>query len=201
MKRPFILVALVFAVIATACRPEPKETASEEEVYGTPTPPPAPSEAELIQRGKYLVTVAGCNDCHSPKIMTERGPEPDPNRLLSGHNMNEPLPPMDANAGNNGWVLFNMNLTAFVGPWGVSYAANLTPDDTGIGAWTFENFKTAIQKGKYKGMEGSRDLLPPMPWQMYRNMTEEDLKAVFTYLMSMPKVNNLVPAPKPPKQI
>ncbi|MBA4055498.1 MAG: diheme cytochrome c-553 [Marivirga sp.] len=201
MKRPIVMVALIATVLATACKPEPKDVASAEDVYEIPATPVPLSEAELIQRGKYLVTVAGCNDCHSPKIMTEHGPEPDPNRLLSGHNMSEPLPPMEKNAGRNGWVLFNMNLTAFVGPWGVSYAANLTPDDTGIGAWTFENFKTAIQKGKYKGMEGSRDLLPPMPWQMYRNMTEEDLKSVFTYLKSLPKVNNLVPAPKPPSEI
>lgn len=201
MKRPLATVALIATVLATACKPESKDVASAEDVYEIPTVPVPLSDTELIQRGKYLVTVAGCNDCHSPKIMTERGPEPDPSRMLSGHNMNEPLPPMEKNAGKNGWVLFNMNLTAFVGPWGVSYAANLTPDDTGIGAWTFENFKTAIQKGKYKGMEGSRDLLPPMPWQMYRNMTEEDLKSIFTYLKSIPKVNNLVPAPKPPTEI
>ena len=98
-------------------------------------------------------------------------------------------------------MLFNMNLTAFVGPWGLSYAANLTPDDTGIGAWTFENFLTAIRKGKYKGLEGSRDLLPPMPWQMYRNMTDDDLKAVFTYLKSLPPISNIVPAPKSPTDI
>jgi hypothetical protein len=146
------------------------------------------------------VTVAGCNDCHTPKVMTEHGPEPDPTRTLSGHNRNEALPPIEKNASKN-WMLFNMNLTAFVGPWGLSYAANLTPDDTGIGAWTFENFLTAIRKGKYKGLEGSRDLLPPMPWQMYRNMTDEDLKAVFTYLKSLPPINNIVPAPKSPTEI
>lgn len=201
MKRPLVAAALIATLIASACKPETKNVMSAEDVYEIPTAPAAPTEAELIQRGKYLVTVAGCNDCHTPKIMTEHGPEPDPTRTLSGHNQNENLPPMEKNAGRNGWVLFNMNLTAFVGPWGVSYSANLTPDDTGIGAWSFDNFKTAIQKGKYKGMEGSRDLLPPMPWQMYRNMTEEDLKSVFTYLKSLPKVNNLVPAPKPPAEI
>jgi hypothetical protein len=201
MKSPFVTAALIATVFVSACKPESKnETAKEEESYEIPSTSAAPSEAELIARGKYLVTVSGCNDCHSPKIMTERGPEPDPSRLLSGHNQNEPLPPLEKNAGRNGWVLFNMNLTASVGPWGISYGANLTPDETGIGSWTFENFKTAIQKGKYKGMEGSRDLLPPMPWQMYKNMTEEDLKSIFTYLKSLPKVSNLVPAPVPPKE-
>jgi hypothetical protein len=127
--------------------------------------------------------------------------ELDETRLLSGHNQNDPLPKVDKNALANGWLLFVGDLTAAVGPWGVSFSANLTPDDTGIGAWTFDNFKTAIQKVKYKGLEGSRDLLPPMPWQMYRNMSEDDLRAIFSYLKSLPKVQNLVPAPIAPPDI
>ena len=201
MKQYLVTATLLATLLAAACTPESKPVVADEDVYEIPGTPAPPTEAEMIQRGKYLVTVIGCNDCHSPKIMTEHGPEPDPARMLSGYNASENLPPMDKNAGQNGWVLFNMNLTAAVGPWGTSYAANLTPDETGIGAWTFDNFKTAIQKGKYKGMEGSRDLLPPMPWQMYRNLKEEDLKSIFTYLKSIPKVNNQVPAPKPPKSI
>jgi hypothetical protein len=197
MNRPIVLAVLSAAVLLSACSERKKEVAAED-VYDIPMPPTPPSETELIARGKYLVTVVGCNDCHTPKVMTERGPEPDPNRILSGHISNEVLPPIEKGDGNNGWLLFNMNLTAFLGPWGMSYAANLTPDDTGIGAWSFENFLTAIRKGKYKGLEGSRDLLPPMPWQMYRNMTDEDLKAIFTYLKSLPPVSNLVPSPKPP---
>ena len=99
------------------------------------------------------------------------------------------------------WILFSNGLTAAVGPWGVSYAANLTPDDTGIGNWKFEQFEIAIRKGKYKGIESNRPLLPPMPWQMISNMTDEDLKAVFTYLKSLPPVNNLVPAPVSPEKL
>ena len=83
----------------------------------------------------------------------------------------------------------------------LNYAANLTPDETGIGNWSFEQFTTAIRKGKYKGLEGSRPLLPPMPWQMYKSMTDEDLKAVFTYLNSLPPINNLVPSPIPPNAL
>jgi hypothetical protein len=195
MNRRIVTALISTAVFFSACSSETKKEIAAEDVYGIPTQPLPPSQTELIARGKYLVTVAGCNDCHTPKVMTEHGPEPDPTRTLSGHNRNEALPPIEKNASKN-WMLFNMNLTAFVGPWGLSYAANLTPDDTGIGAWTFENFLTAIRKGKYKGLEGSRDLLPPMPWQMYRNMTDEDLKAVFTYLKSLPPINNIVPAPK-----
>ena len=201
MKSPIVATVLGATFLFAACTSENKKEVVSEDVYAIPTSPAPPSQSELLARGKYLVNAVGCDDCHSPKVMTEHGPEPDPTRRLSGHNRSEPLPPMEKNAGQNGWVLFNMNLTAFVGPWGVSYAANLTPDDTGIGAWTFDNFLTAIRKGKYKGLEGSRDLLPPMPWQMYRNLTDEDLKAIFTFLKSLPPVENLVPAPKPPTEI
>lgn len=159
---------------------------------------PELSHEALIARGKYLTTIGGCNDCHSPKIMTPHGPELDTTRLLSGHPQNEPLSPV---VKTKDWILFNNGLTAFVGPWGVSYAANLTPDDTGIGNWKYEQFVTAIQKGKYKGLETGRPLLPPMPWQMYRTMTDEDLKAIFTYLKSLPPVNNLVPVPIAPNTL
>jgi mono/diheme cytochrome c family protein len=156
------------------------------------------SDAELIARGKYLTTVSGCHDCHSPKIMTPEGPEPDPTRLLSGHPKKEDIPKVIA---TRDWILFSNNLTAAVGPWGVSYAANLTPDDTGIGNWTFKQFETAIRKGKYKGLEGGRPLLPPMPWQMFRNMTDDDLRSIFAYLKSIPPVDNLVPTPIAPDKL
>lgn len=200
MKTPFSTVAVITATLVLACTPESKDQTSKEvaDFYEIPTAAAVPTEAELIERGKYLVITSACHDCHSPKVMTEHGPVPDPARLLSGHPKDSVLPPTDANNGTKGWILFSMDLTAFKGPWGTSYSANLTPDDTGIGAWTFENFKTAIRKGKYKGQEGGRDLLPPMPWDMYKNMTDDDLKAIFTYLKSLPKVNNLVPSPKPP---
>jgi mono/diheme cytochrome c family protein len=150
-------------------------------------------DEEMIKRGQHLVTVGACHDCHSPKIMTPLGPEPDPERLLSGHPQGEPLPPIPNE--NENWILFNMGLTGFVGPWGISYAANLTPDDTGTGSWSFDQFKLAIRKGKYKGLEGSRDLLPPMPWQMYQHFSDDELKAIFAYLQSLKPVRNLVPAP------
>ena len=155
-------------------------------------------QKELIARGKYLVTVAGCNDCHSPKIFTPHGVGIDTTRMLSGHPQSEKLAPI---LKTQDWMLFNNGLTAFVGPWGLSYAANLTPDDTGIGNWKFEQFMTAIRKGKSKGLEGNRPLLPPMPWEMYRNMTDEDLLSIFTYLKSLPPVDNLVPAPVAPDKL
>ena len=155
-----------------------------------------PTQEELAKRGEYLVTIMGCNDCHSPKIMGPQGPQLDPDRLLSGYPAGQPLPPMPVN--NDGWALMSMDLTAAVGPWGTSFAANLTSDATGIGNWTEEQFERALRHGLYKGLEGSRPLLPPMPWQNLVNMKPEDMKAVFAYLKSTKPVENVVPAPIPP---
>lgn len=156
--------------------------------------------ADLVKRGEYLVAITGCNDCHSPKIMTDHGPAPDPKLLLSGHPANAPLPAItDKNMVAPGqWVLFNPSLTAAVGPWGTTFAANLTPDETGLGSWTFEQFKKALTQGKYKGLDTNRMLLPPMPWVNYVNMSDDDLKAIFAYLKSIPAVKNVAPAPIPP---
>lgn len=149
---------------------------------------------ELVKQGKYLVNALGCHDCHSPKVMTENGPMPDPKRLLSGHDANEALPAYDFETAK-GYVLFTMNGTAVVGPWGTSFAGNLTPDDTGIGTWSERQFLKAMKQGKYKGLDGSRQLLPPMPWPAYTQMKDEDLKAIFAYLKSIEPVKNIVPQP------
>ena len=191
MKLKVISAVLMGCLTLFNCsRPDEKETAVPEEKEM--------SNAELVARGKYLTTVSGCHDCHSPKIMTPEGPEPDPERILSGHPKNEKLPGI---LGTNDWVLFSNTLTAAVGPWGVSYAANLTPHETGIGNWTYKQFETAIRKGKYKGLEHGRSLLPPMPWQMFRHMTDEDLRSIFTYLKSIRPIDNLVPAPVAPDKL
>lgn len=152
------------------------------------------SKAQMIARGKYLVNTSACNDCHSPKIMTPHGPEPDASRLLSGHPSNAAIPKVNSDALKD-WVLFNQDLTSAVGPWGVSFAANITSDETGIGNWSEKQFLTAIRMGKYKGLEGSRNLLPPMPWQVYNGMTDADLKAIYAYLKTTKPVVNVVPAP------
>src|SRR5215472_16125285 len=94
-----------------------------------------------LKRGEYLVTFGGCHDCHSPKVMTSNGPAPDRTRLLSGHPADAQLPPLPAGivgAAPNQWAaITNSDLTAWVGPWGTSFAANLTPDKaTGLGGWT-----------------------------------------------------------------
>lgn len=151
-----------------------------------------------VKRGEHLVNSIGCHDCHTPKLFTEKGMELDMSRLLSGHPANEALPSYDASTAKS-YVLFSGGFTATVGPWGTSFAANLTPDPTGIGTWSEAQFINAIRNGKYKGLEGSRDLLPPMPWPSYRNFSDEDLKAIFAYLKTIKPVENVVPSPIPPK--
>jgi len=157
------------------------------------------TKQELRERGAYLVAITGCGDCHTPKKMTPQGPAPDMDRFLSGYDSRRELGSFDTVMARSGkWIQFNGELTAAAGPWGVSFAANLTPDATGLGNWTLDNFKKAMRDGKYKGIDASRPLLPPMPWQNFRNMSDKDLEAIFEYLKSIRPVNNLIPAAIPP---
>ncbi len=152
------------------------------------------SHNELIERGGYLVNTIGCADCHSAKIFGPMGPMVDTNTHLGGHMEGDISDKVNIDALSN-WALFNFSLTATVGPWGISYAANISSDATGIGNWTEEQFFRAMKEGKYKGLANSRDLLPPMPWQNFAHMKDEDLKAIFAYLKSTKPVNNIVPQP------
>jgi hypothetical protein len=173
-----------------------------------PAPPPAPAAAPVAQaaptespaeRGKYLVTVAGCDDCHSPKIFKEQGPEPDMSRRLSGHPVADKLPKVPAGVlGPDKFGAVGTNdFTAWVGPWGTSYTANLTPDKTtGLGSWTADMFVKALKTGKHQG-EG-RPILPPMPWPNFAQLKEEDLRAIFAFLQTLPPIQNAVPDPVPP---
>ncbi|MEJ7827246.1 MAG: diheme cytochrome c-553 [Segetibacter sp.] len=158
---------------------------------------------ELVSRGKYLVTgVGGCGDCHSPKNFTAQGPVEDTTRLLSGTPANIPVKNFDASALKPGNFLASKpDLTAFVGPWGISFPANLTPDSaTGIGAWTGDVFIKTIRTGKHLGQDDGRPILPPMPWSDYAKLTDEDLQAIYSYLRSIPPVSNKVPAPISPDE-
>ena len=152
---------------------------------------------EKLARGKYLVTVAGCNDCHTPWKMGPKGPEPDMTRMLSGHpeSMNLPPPPK---LPEGPWVVTAAATnTAWSGPWGVSFTANLTPDpETGLGKWTQRNFTETIRTGRHMGR--GRAILPPMPIPMYKNFTDADLEAIFGYLKTIPAISNRVPEPLPP---
>jgi len=156
------------------------------------------SEEEMISRGRYLVNIMGCADCHTAKVMTPQGPRPDSARAFAGHPRDLALPAIDAGALRS-WVLFNHAQTAYAGPWGVSYAANISSDESGIGNWTEEQFFNAMREGWYKGMPNGRRMLPPMPWEQYRQASDEDLRAIFRFLKSTPPVANVVPAPQRPK--
>lgn len=154
---------------------------------------------QMVARGKYLTMISGCNDCHTPKKMGPKGPEFDMTRELSGHPASDPIPEYPtACLSPTGWIgATNMHLSAWAGPWGISFAANLTPDETtGTGAWTEDSFIEAMRTGKHMGM--GREILPPMPWQNIGTMTDEDLKSIFAYMQSLPPVMNQVPQPVPP---
>lgn len=157
--------------------------------------------ADVLARGKLLTYVGGCQDCHSPKTFAKGMPEPDLSLELSGHRADVTMPPIDKKALTPGqWMLMGPELTAFVGPWGVSYSANLTPDEqTGIGLWTEETFIKAIRTGKHMG-EG-RPILPPMPWQYMKVMPDDELKAIYAYLRSLKPVKNAVPQPVAPPDV
>jgi hypothetical protein len=159
---------------------------------------PAASKA-FIAKGKYFVTSGLCADCHSPKVFGAHGPEPDTTRFLSGAPASNKVPDFPAAVlGHDKWgAVASNDMTTWAGPWGISFARNLTPDlETGIGSWTEEMFIKALRTGKHMG-EG-RDILPPMPWTEIRKMKDEDLKAMFAYLQSLPPIHNAVPEPIPP---
>ena len=158
----------------------------------------APDKATMIARGEYLVKICGCNDCHSPKRMGANGPEIIPELMLSGYPGTQPVPNFDKKALAAGLAMFTPDLTAAAGGWGVSFAGNLTPDETGLANWTSAQFKKALTESKFKGLDGGRMMLPPMPWANYVNMRDEDINAMFAYLQSIKPVSNVVPNPIAP---
>jgi hypothetical protein len=162
-----------------------------------PTPPPT-STADRVARGRLMVSIGGCNDCHTPmKFDPELGmPVPDMTRMLSGHPTGAP-DPASTLAGHD-IAAIGPTFTSFRLPFGVVYPANLTPDkDTGLGGWTEDMFLRAVRTGRHMGGSG-RPILPPMPWMTLAQQTDDDLKAIFAYLQSIPAIRNDVPAPKVP---
>ena len=125
-----------------------------------------------VEHGRYLVTaVGGCADCHSS------GKDPNDPMWLAGYTEGTPGQPFQ------------------VGPFNV-YPANLTPDpDTGLGNWTTQDIVTALKTGK--NPEGEY-LCPPMPWPVYRNMTDDDRSDIAAYLRSLKPVHNEVPVSEGP---
>jgi hypothetical protein len=150
-----------------------------------------------VERGAYLVRTMGCHDCHTPWTAGPKGPAPDMTRALTGHPADLVMPPPPVlPKGPWTWIASGTN-TAFAGPWGVSFTANLTPDqETGLGLWTPEMFMATMRTGRHQGK--GRPLLPPMPYPVVANLTDEDIRSLFAYLQSLPPVKNRVPAPIDP---
>jgi cytochrome c553 len=158
--------------------------------------PTAKGDAE---RGKYLVNAMGCADCHTPWRLGPDGPEPDPDLTLSGHPESLIMPPPPS-MGDGPWLVgVAATNTAWAGPWGVSFTANLTPDEeTGLGRWTEQEFVDTIRSGRHLGR--GREILPPMPWFAIRNLTDQDLLSVFAHLKTLPPIRNRVPQPVAPPE-
>jgi len=122
-----------------------------------------------VERGRYLTVVTGCGDCHTPGTLYG---SPDDTRILAGSEI------------------------PWGGPWGVAFAANLTPDpETGLGQWTDEQIMTAIRTG---ARPDGRLLAQIMPWGNFSHFTNEDLAAIVAYLRSLPPIVHAEPAPVPP---
>jgi mono/diheme cytochrome c family protein len=152
-----------------------------------------------VERGRYLVSIIGCSDCHTPLKMGPKGPGPDMERFLSGHP--EQIGAVPAATPHGPWLWAGVATnTAVAGPWGVSYAANLTPDDnTGLGIWSEQMFLDAIRTGRHMGV--AREIKPPMPWPALRNASNEDLRAIYAYLRTLKPIANHVPDAQEPAAV
>jgi uncharacterized protein YjiS (DUF1127 family)/mono/diheme cytochrome c family protein len=125
-----------------------------------------------IKRGRYLVTLGGCNDCHTPGYFFGK---PDMARFLGGSEVGFEIP----------------GLGTFHGP-------NLTPDhDTGLGAWSTDDIATAITTGR---RPDGRILAPVMPWHAFASLTGPDIYAIAVFLKSLPAVSHKVPGPFGPSE-
>lgn len=175
---------ILTAVIATAT------------LNAAPGAPVQADKASQIKRGEYLVEIMGCHDCHTPMKLGPNGPEPDRARALSGHPEDAPAPP--AVTLPQGYLaLIGASFTSFTGPWGTSFTRNLTPDkETGLGDWTVEEFIATMKTGRERGK--GRPVLPPMPVQNLRVLSDTDIRAIFAYLQSLPPMKNRVPQPIEP---
>ena len=158
---------------------------------------PAGSEAAVLARGELLVAIMDCDGCHTPRGLA--GARSASSRRLAGHPEDLILPPPpDLGDGPWEWVA-SETATAYAGPWGITFSANLTPDTTtGLGAWTQSMFSRSMRTGRHWGT--GREILPPMPWEAYSHLPDGDLHALYVYLRSLPPVTNEVPPYLPSKR-
>jgi mono/diheme cytochrome c family protein len=195
-RRTFALLALPAAIALAGCN-RPAQPAGDTPAADTAAPAALTGDAQ-IERGKMLVIGGGCHDCHTPKKFTDKGPEFDYDRALSGHPQDVKIDAPFKGDPKSPWSTHaNDHLTAWSGAWGVSFAANITGDmNTGIGIWTEKMFIDAMRTGKHMGT--SRQILPPMPWNFYGQLSDDDLKALLAYLKSTKPIANRVPVPLGP---
>ena len=150
-----------------------------------------------VELGEYLVKTKGCDDCHTPLKVGANGPEPDMSRRLSGHPETLVMPPAPVLPEGPWQVVVSGTNTAWAGPWGVSFTANITSDpETGIGSWTEKQFIDTMKTGRHLGI--GRPILPPMPYWMIGSAKDEEIKAIFAYLKSTTPNRNKVPQPIEP---
>ena len=113
------------------------------------------------------------------------GPADDSTLMLSGHPEKLPAPEVDRKAMESKGLVVTADFTAWIGPWGITYSANLTPDETGLGNWKEDQFLYAVKNSISKGLAGGRPLMPPMSMMPAKHMTDDELKAIFAYLKTI----------------
>ena len=192
-----LIIVLASIFILTKCSQSASDTKEAPKDSTTVTASYGGYESQA-KWGQHIVTIAGCNDCHTPKKMSPQGPVFDMDLMLSGHPSAMPPPDVNRKEIERKGLFSSNDLTSWVGPWGISFAANLTSDSTGIGSWTEDQFIYCLRNGKWMGQPQARTLLPPMPWQGFAQMTDDELKAVFAFLKSTKPIHNVVPMPQPP---
>jgi len=191
MNRKNLMVSAVVSIIVYCLH-----SCSPEETKHPATTDTLAVKDSLIKRGGYLVSIVGCDECHSPKIMTATGLEIDSARRFSGYPSAEPVRRPHVTGAHLGQFVANSDLTMFQAPFGVSFAANITSDATGIGDWSEARFRNAFVNGQHLGLDKERHIVPPM--SQFTKMKDADVKAIFMYLKSTKPVKNIVPAWIPP---
>ena len=185
-----ILLTAVLSTASLRAQAEPETKARK----NTAAPQAKAANAAQIARGEYLVEIMGCHDCHTPAKMGPNGPEQDRSRALSGHPEQLVMPPAPALPPGPWVASIAATFTAFASPGGTVFTRNLTPDkETGLGDWTVEEFIATMKTGRERGK--GRPVLPPMPVQNLRAMSDSDIRALFAYLQSIPAIKNRTPQP------
>ena len=194
---PFVTGLAFTAIFFTGC--SDNKPAEPEVVSTTVAEKPNFGGYETqVKWGEHLVAIGGCTDCHTPKKMTPMGPVDDSTLILSGHPEKLPAPDVDRKAMESKGLVVTLDFTSWIGPWGISYSANLTPDETGTGNWTENQFLYALRNMVSKGLPGARPLMPPMSMMPVKNMSDEELKAIFAYLKTIKPITNNSVQPTPP---